>query len=282
MLHTTGVVDSTREADTMLAGTKRLLGAVVALLSSGHASGQCIVRADNLVWGACGIGSPKSCGRATMLFTVEYNEEVGGNHVSYGSGMLRQRHYMLIGKDLAYIFGAYVDKSFVFSTSPNHSTFEVLLVTHPPFLSPDFAEISNLDCCSSPLFVSRRPALQCTSTNPIATFELVAPIATDGSAYGEDAFMSGEVSDDQSSITFDLSELEPNFIDDIFDYRFTLYLDNCDTAYTWSDNFFQMSYVDDERNSIDVSRFEGRYPTIIGPDTGTCREYGAWDRAKHR
>lgn len=51
---------------------------------------------------------------------------------------------------------------------------------------------------------------------------------------------------------------------------FRLYPDSCDTSFTWSDNFLQVSYVDDEGNALDLSAFES--PIVFGPDTGTCRE----------
>ncbi len=51
-------------------------------------------------------------------------------------------------------------------------------------------------------------------------------------------------------------------------------IDNCDPKYTWSDNFIQVSYVDDEQNTIDLSSLDNLF--IMPPgDTGTCREYGS-------
>ncbi|CAM9603285.1 unnamed protein product [Ectocarpus fasciculatus] len=112
----------------------------------------------------------------------------------------------------------------------------------------------------------------CVSSNPIVTVDFTAPFVTSGYAAGGGyVHTSGDVSDDQYSITFEVGEVGEWY--DRFDgytYRyFDIYLDNCDTSYTWGDNFVQLSYVDDEQNIIDLSAFED--PTSIDePDTGIC------------
>ncbi|CAM9198809.1 unnamed protein product [Ectocarpus sp. 8 AP-2014] len=57
--------------------------------------------------------------------------------------------------------------------------------------------------------------------------------------------------------------------DGFYYWSFELYLDNCDTSYTWDDNFVQLSYVDDEQNTTDLSAFEDA-DYIDEPDTGIC------------
>ncbi|CAM9558287.1 unnamed protein product [Ectocarpus sp. 12 AP-2014] len=123
----------------------------------------------------------------------------------------------------------------------------------------------------------------CVSSNPVVTLDFTAPIATSGDAYGyvegDSTSISGDVSDDQLSITFDMGEagLDPFYVltetQDHYYWYFWVILDNCDTAYTWSDNFVQLSYVDDEQNIIDLTGFED--PNIDETDTGTCCEYGS-------
>ncbi|CAN0142932.1 unnamed protein product, partial [Ectocarpus fasciculatus] len=97
-------------------------------------------------------------------------------------------------------------------------------------------------------------------------------IVTRGYARGSSSSLNwGDVSDDQLSLTFDIGEVEPtNYESESYDYWFFgLYLDNCDTSYTWGDNFVQLSYVDDEQNTIDLSGLEDPFH-IDEPDTGTC------------
>ncbi|CAN0564306.1 unnamed protein product [Ectocarpus sp. 12 AP-2014] len=77
------------------------------------------------------------------------------------------------------------------------------------------------------------------------------------------------------SLNFDIGEadLDPVYwltgtVDEYYWY-FSVYVDNCDTSYTWNDNFVQLSYVDDEQNTIDLSGFED-ISFIDEPDTGMC------------
>ncbi|CAB1099678.1 unnamed protein product [Ectocarpus sp. CCAP 1310/34] len=44
------------------------------------------------------------------------------------------------------------------------------------------------------------------------------------------------------------------------------------------DNFFQLSYVDDEQNVIDLSGFDTP-DDIFAPANGVCREYGLRNEA---
>lgn len=131
----------------------------------------------------------------------------------------------------------------------------------------------------APRLVCDIDLVQCVSSNPMVTVDFTEPIVSSGSAGGylQDVLyvnLSGDVSDDQMSVTIDMGNLDPIYSDAGGYYYWTMYvgLDNCDTSYTWSDNFFELSYVDDEQNIIDLSGFENPY--IYDPDTGTCGEYG--------
>ncbi|CAM9291102.1 unnamed protein product [Ectocarpus sp. 12 AP-2014] len=116
----------------------------------------------------------------------------------------------------------------------------------------------------------------CVSANPIVTVDFTGPIASWGYTTGSDGELDADISDDQLSLTYDIGEadLDPVSVEseDYYYWHFALHLDNCDTSYTWSDNFVQLSYVDDEQNIIDLSVFQD--PDIDEPDTGICREYG--------
>lgn len=96
-----------------------------------------------------------------------------------------------------------------------------------------------------------------------------------GVTEGIETSIWGDVSDDQTSITFNMGEsgVDPTYhaLGGYYYWFVLVKLDNCDTSYTWSDAFVQLSYVDDEQNTIDLSNFED--PGISGPDTGICREY---------
>lgn len=136
-----------------------------------------------------------------------------------------------------------------------------------------------LSCRFPTLRVPRRP-LQCVASNAIVEVEFTAPIASWGAAWGirdgDTGNIYGDVSDDKFSVAFDMgeSDLDPVYLEaGFYNYWFAIYLDNCDTSYTWSDNFVQVSYVDDEENTIDLSAFDD--PDIYDPDTGTCCKYGS-------
>ncbi|CBJ48515.1 WSC domain containing protein [Ectocarpus siliculosus] len=107
-----------------------------------------------------------------------------------------------------------------------------------------------------------RRETNCAASNPIVTVDFTGPIATSGYAYGTDSTsMSGNVSNDQSSFTFEIGEadLDPYYSTyggGYYFWQLYLYLDNCETSYTWSDNFVQLSYIDDEQNTIDLSGSE--------------------------
>lgn len=122
------------------------------------------------------------------------------------------------------------------------------------------------------------------------TLDYTGPIAkadTTLSGYSE---VSGDPSDDGTSVIFDLRD---TWIDPVVDtsgyyWNVKLGLDNCDTGYTWSDNFFQLSYVDDEQNIIDLSEFEnpstwdkdsGELTNVMDSnvDTGICCEFDPRD-----
>ncbi|CAM9959638.1 unnamed protein product [Ectocarpus fasciculatus] len=133
-------------------------------------------------------------------------------------------------------------------------------------------------CDRADLFFHIYRETNCVSSNPVVTLDFTAPIARSGDAYGyiegDSTSISGDVSDDQLSITFDMGEagLDPFYVltqtQDHYYWYFWVILDNCDTAYTWSDNFVQLSYVDDEQNIIDLSGFED--PNIDETETGIC------------
>lgn len=120
--------------------------------------------------------------------------------------------------------------------------------------------------------------MQCTASNRILTVDYSGPIANSGIATGtidgDQTSISGEISDDQTRITFDMGAagLDPYYYGTLGETYFTLYPASCDTSFTWSDNFLQVSYADDEGNTLDLSAFES--PIVFGPDTGTCRECG--------
>ncbi|CAN0489959.1 unnamed protein product, partial [Ectocarpus sp. 8 AP-2014] len=110
-------------------------------------------------------------------------------------------------------------------------------------------------CDQALVFFRIHRETNCVSSNPVVTLDFTGPIATSGTATGADfTKISGDVSDDQMSLTFDIGEadLDPIYwltetVDQYYWYYF-VYVDNCDTSYTWSDNFVQLSYVDDEQN----------------------------------
>ncbi|CAN0265590.1 unnamed protein product, partial [Ectocarpus fasciculatus] len=176
-------------AHKMFAGTKHRLVAVLALLSIGHVSSQCI-SAPYVAWYPCGTPGvlvPSACYRARLFFHIHREAD-------------------------------------------------------------------------------------CVSTNPIVTAEFTGPIANFGYTTGSGDSLDADRSDDRMSLTFDIGEagLDPIYVEseDYYYWHFALYFYNCDTSYTWSDNFVQLSYVDDEQNTIDLSVFED--PDIDEPDTGIC------------
>lgn len=127
--------------------------------------------------------------------------------------------------------------------------------------------------------------MQCVASNPIVTVDFAGPITIEGTVYGETGFggsgwISGDVSDDLATVIFDTSVSGLDSHDNeagISYFRFVV--DNCDTAFTWSDNFFQLSYVDDELNTIDMSGVENP-DDIFGPDNGACGEFGKYVGAR--
>ncbi|CAM9951075.1 unnamed protein product [Pylaiella littoralis] len=131
-------------------------------------------------------------------------------------------------------------------------------------------------CDQAFIYFNIRRATNCVSSNPVVTVDYAGPIANRGYAGGtidgNRRGISGDVSDDGASLTFDMGEsnLDPTYSEagGYYYWSFQLWPYNCDTSYTWSDSFVQLSYVDDEQNTIDLSEFEDPY--ISGPDTGTC------------
>lgn len=124
--------------------------------------------------------------------------------------------------------------------------------------------------------------MKCVASNPIVTANYDGPIAKSGLVWGtiiEGDFtsISGDVSEDEKSVTFDLGEsnLDATYFESGGHYywNFFLFVDNCETSYTWSDEFVQLSYIDYEENTIDLSAFEN--PDILGPETEICCEYNA-------
>lgn len=115
------------------------------------------------------------------------------------------------------------------------------------------------------------------------TVDYAGPIVADTRHHVDGHYtdqLYGEVSDNQTSVTFDTrgADLDPRYhsTSGYYYWNFWLYsLDNCNTSYTWSDNFVELSYVDDELNTIDLSALEDA--STSGPDTGTCRECGSRD-----
>ena len=111
---------------------------------------------------------------------------------------------------------------------------------------------------------------QCTATNPVLTVEVTGLPLISAAKDGDEPISS--VSGDVTTITFDLSErTDYNYSGTWYEWRFVISLrDACNLHYTWSDDFIQMSYVDDEQNSLNMFGVERL--SIIGPDTGYCRE----------
>ncbi|CBJ30862.1 conserved unknown protein [Ectocarpus siliculosus] len=130
--------------------------------------------------------------------------------------------------------------------------------------------ISSTSCDRAGLFFQIKRETNCVSSNPIVTIDFTGPIVSGGYASGSSTLW-GDASDDQLSLTFDMGELDQRYSESggYYYWLFNLYLDNCDTSYTWDDNFVQLSYVDDEQNAIDLSAFEDPY-YIEEPDTGIC------------
>ncbi|CAN0447092.1 unnamed protein product [Pylaiella littoralis] len=132
------------------------------------------------------------------------------------------------------------------------------------------------ESCSQALlsFRIRRENSDCIASNPIVTVDFAGPIVIDGTVYGGNEEISGDVSDDKTSVVFDTTttpDLGPAWvpIGESYLWYFSFYVDNCDTGFTYSDNFFQVSYVDDEANIIDLSGFETP-DDIFAPSNGIC------------
>lgn len=130
-------------------------------------------------------------------------------------------------------------------------------------------------------------------SNPIVEVKFAGPILIGGVVGGYSGAFStndnpaGEVSDDRTSVVFDTTsnpDLGISWYSDVESFRwsFTIYVDNCDTGFTYNtvydDNFFELSYVDDEQNIIDLSGFETP-DDIFAPANGICRKYGLRDEA---
>lgn len=134
------------------------------------------------------------------------------------------------------------------------------------------------------VFFPRRQR-QCVSSNPIVLVIFEEPIAgrnyAFGSVDGEARWVPGETSEYQKTITFDVGELslEPflSKAEDHYFWNFHVWVDNCATGYTWSDDFFRVLY-EDEETTIDLSPFfDVPYiPHYDVPDTGVCREYSTY------
>lgn len=119
--------------------------------------------------------------------------------------------------------------------------------------------------------------MQCTVSNPIVKVDFAGPIVIDGAVHSGTEYISGDVSDDKTTVVFDTAsdlDLGPAWvpIGDSYLWYFSFYVDNCDTGFTYSDNFFEVSYVDDEGNVLDLSGFESP-DSIFAPASGICREY---------
>lgn len=120
-------------------------------------------------------------------------------------------------------------------------------------------------------------------SNPIVQVDFAGPMVIDGAVHSGTEWISGDVSDDSTSVVFDTTsnlDLGPTWVPggESYLWYFNFYVDNCDTGFTYSDNFFQLSYVDDEQNVIDLSGFDTP-DDIFAPANGVCREYGLWDEA---
>ncbi|CAN0235550.1 unnamed protein product, partial [Ectocarpus sp. 12 AP-2014] len=127
-------------------------------------------------------------------------------------------------------------------------------------------------CDEARLVFNIHKEANCVSSNPIVTADFTGPIVTRGFASSSDNNpLEGEVSDDQLTLTFNMGEVDQGYdaSDGFYYWSFEFHLDNCDTSYTWDDNFVQLSYVDDEQNTTDLSAFEDA-DYIDEPDTGIC------------
>ncbi|CAN0018604.1 unnamed protein product, partial [Ectocarpus fasciculatus] len=132
------------------------------------------------------------------------------------------------------------------------------------------------ESCSEAIlsFRIQRENSDCTVSNPIVKVDFAGPIVIDGAVYSGTEDISGDVSDDQTTVVFDTTsdlDLGPAWvpIGDSYLWYFTFYVDNCDTGFTYSDNFFEVSYVDDEGNVLDLSGFETP-DDIFAPASGIC------------
>lgn len=123
-------------------------------------------------------------------------------------------------------------------------------------------------------------SVQCTVSNPTVTLDFAEPIVVLGhlggrTDDGDYAGLIGDESEGGTRVTFDMSDLNPAYSEagGYYYWILELGLDNCDTAYTWDDNFIHLSYEDETENfEMDVTTFEDPY--IRNPDTGICRECG--------
>lgn len=112
------------------------------------------------------------------------------------------------------------------------------------------------------------------------TVDFAGPIAIKGSVTGDsstDMLVEANPSD-LASITFDIGEygLDPYFNpweDSYYGWRFFVFVNACDTSGAWNDNFLQLSYTDDENNTVDMSAF-GNPETAAWSCRGECGSEG--------
>eukprot|EP00903_Cladosiphon_okamuranus_P015619 g14423.t1 len=94
------------------------------------------------------------------------------------------------------------------------------------------------------------------------------------SGFSDGEWISGDISDDRTSVVFDTTgdpDLGPAWVSigESYLWYIRFFVDNCETGFTYSDDFFQVSYVDDEQNVIDLSGFETP-DGIFAPANGIC------------
>lgn len=280
----------------------KAIGAAVVLLLP-HVLGAC-VEVSNANWYPCGMAfhdyRPESCSQAFLQFTIlgevsmyMHGTEMRGSLMSSHIGSLARTSYA-------------VDKVAV-ETRPCRDMCggSTIFVRHIRFSSLHMyariprrrrrvgrrqwysVYIQSPCFCRSPVAVEWGP-VQCTVSNPIVKVDFAGPILIDGYVggyvrIGRGDNPAGEVSDDRTSIVFDTTsdpDLGPSYYStgESFRWDFTIYVDNCDTGFTYGDNFFFLSYVDDEQNVTDLSGFETP-DDIFAPANEICRKYGLRDEA---
>eukprot|EP00903_Cladosiphon_okamuranus_P019191 g17651.t1 len=132
------------------------------------------------------------------------------------------------------------------------------------------------ESCSQAILSFRieRENIDCIVSNPIVKVDFAGPMVIDGTVHSGTDFISGQVSDDRTSVLFDTTsdrDLDPAWvpIGESYLWYFRFNVDNCDTGFTYRDNFFELSYVDDEQNIIDLSGFDTP-DDIFAPANGIC------------